>query len=102
MNKFLTNRRADRGEKVSVFVKFMDEKEFPEYSIFNFVDRDGRKVSTYGAVKASPIELKDVEVGDCVLVEGRIARYGSFGGDNVTRLSHLKVLENMGKPKEKT
>ena len=102
MSGFLTDGRADRGEKISVFVKFLDEKEFRDYSIFNFVDRDGCNVSTYGAVKASPIELKDVEVGDCVLVEGRVAKYGSFGGTEVTRLSHLKIMRNMGKPEEKT
>jgi len=102
MSGFLTDRRSDRGEKISVFVRFLNEKKFCDYSIFSFMTRCGCSVSSYGAVKASPIALKDVEVGDCVLLEGRIAKYDVYGGTEVTRLSHLKIMRNMGKPEEKT
>ena len=101
MSKFL----GGNGDFVSTFLRLNEIKTFPEYSLFLLEDRNGNRVSFYNAVKASPMNLDDVLVKDCIKVEGIVADLRTFKGVHTTRLNRVKVLENMGsmkKSEEKT
>ena len=88
------------GDKVSMFIKFEETKTWPNFSIHNFVDRKGLKVSMYGTVKSSPVKIEDLEAGDCVECVGRIAKYSTLrDGTEVTRISHVKINVNKGQKK---
>ena len=101
MSKFL----GGNGDFVSTFLRLNERKDYSEYSLFLLEDRNGNRVSFYNTVKASPVNLADVLVKDCIKVEGTVADLRTFRGVHTTRLNRVKVLENMGsmkKSKEKT
>ena len=85
------------GEKVSMFIKYEESKHWPNFSIHNFVNRKGEKISMYGTVKNSPVKIEDLEVGDCIECTGKIAKHSVLrDGTEVTRISHVKITENKG------
>ena len=85
------------GEKVSMFIKFEETKTWPNFSIHNFVDREGKVISMYGTVKNSPVKIEDLVAGDCVECSGRFAKRSVLrDGTEVTRISHVKITENKG------
>ena len=85
------------GEKVSMFIKFEETKTWPNFSIHNFVDREGKVISMYGTVKNSPVKIEELVAGDCVECSGRIAKRSILrDGTEVTRISHVKITENKG------
>ncbi len=88
------------GDKVSMFIKFEETKTWPNFSIHNFVNREGQAISMYGTVKNSPVKIEELEVGDCVECTGRIAKQSVLrDGTEVTRISHVKITENKGSKK---
>ena len=100
MNDFISMGAADIGTKLEFFIKYEDTKTWPNFSIHNFVDRKGLKVSMYGTVKSSPVKIEDLEAGDCVECSGRIAKYSTLrDGTEVTRISHVKINVNKGQKK---
>ena len=100
MSEFLTEGAADIGTKLELFIKYESTKDWPNFSVHNFVNRKGLKVSMYGTVKSSPVKLEDLEIGDCVECTGRIAKYTTLrDGSEVTRISHVKINVNKGRKK---
>ncbi len=95
----LMNGKAEIGTPVELFIKLVESKDFRDYSIHTFVTKDGSIVTMYGTVKKSPVKIEEIEIGDCVEATGRIAKYGQFGGNNQTRISHVKITENKGSKK---
>ena len=95
----LTNGKASIGTPIDLFIKLVETREFREWSIHSFVTKDGSIVTFYGTVKSSPVKIEDLEIGDCVEVHGRIAKYGQFKGKNQTRISHVKIISNKGSKK---
>jgi len=95
----LTDGLAPIGTPVDVFIKFENRKTFPDYAVWNFVDREGNLVSMYGTVKKSPIALDEIEIGDCIEASGKIAKYYKFGNVVGTRISHVKIKMNKAKKK---
>ena len=96
-SKLLTNGEARLGTPVEIFVKLVESRDFRgEYALHTLVDREGNIVTFYGTVKNTPVKMEDVAVGDCIKVKGRIAKYGQWGGENQTRISHVKILYNKG------
>ena len=95
----LMNGKASIGTPVELFIKLVESKDFRDYSIHTFVTKDGSIVTMYGTVKKSPVKIDELEVGDCVEVTGKIAQYGQFGGNNQTRISHVKINTNKGSKK---
>ena len=88
------------GDKVSMFIKFEETKTWPNFSIHNFVNREGQSISMYGTVKNSPVKIEELEIGDCVECSGRIAKYSTLrDGTDVTRISHVKIKVNKGQKK---
>ena len=100
MSGYLTEGAANIGTKLELFIKYKDSKTWPNFSIHNFVNRDGLIVSMYGTVKNSPVQIEDLEAGDCVECVGRIAKYSTLrDGTDVTRISHVKINVNKGQKK---
>ena len=100
MSEFLTEGVANIGTKLELFIKYENSKTWPNFSIHNFVNRDGLIVSMYGTVKNSPVKIEDLVAGDCVECVGRIAKYSTLrDGTEVTRISHVKITENKGSKK---
>ena len=96
-SKLLTDGEARLGTPVEVFVKLVESRDFRgEYALHTLVDREGNIVTFYGTVKNTPVKMEDVSIGDCIKVKGRIAKYGQWGGENQTRISHVKILYNKG------
>ena len=96
-SKLLTNGEARLGTPVEIFVKLVESRDFRgEYALHTLVDREGNIVTFYGTVKNTPVKMEDVSIGDCIKVKGRIAKYGQWGGENQTRISHVKILYNKG------
>ena len=95
-SRLLTDGEARLGTPVEVFVKLVESRDFRDYSLHTLVDREGSVVTFYGTVKNTPVKMEDVAVGDCIKVKGRIAKYGQWGGENQTRISHVKILYNKG------
>ncbi len=95
-SKLLTDGEARLGTPVEVFVKLVESRDFRDYSLHTLVDREGSVVTFYGTVKNTPVKMEDVSIGDCIKVKGRIAKYGQWGGENQTRISHVKILYNKG------
>ena len=68
------------------------------YSVHDFVDREGSKVSFYKVMRNSPLQLGDLEVGDCVELVGKFAKYVTLrNGDEVTSINYVKITNNKGK-----
>jgi hypothetical protein len=100
VSEFLTEGVANVGTRLELFIKYENSKTWPNFSIHNFVDRKGLKVSMYGTVKNSPVQIEDIEEGDCVECVGRIAKYSILrDGTKVTRISHVKINVNKGQKK---
>tara|TARA_Y100000310_G_C20439260_1_gene695257 strand:- start:478 stop:786 length:309 start_codon:yes stop_codon:yes gene_type:complete len=100
VSEFLTEGVANIGTKLELFIKYENSKTWPNFSIHNFVNRDGLIVSMYGTVKNSPVKIEDLVAGDCVECVGRIAKYSTLrDGTEVTRISHVKITENKGSKK---
>ena len=95
-SRLLTDGEARLGTPVEVFVKLVESRDFRDYSLHTLVDREGSVVTFYGTVKNTPVKMEDVSIGDCIKVKGRIAKYGQWGGENQTRISHVKILYNKG------
>ena len=96
-SKLLTDGEARLGTPVELFLKLVESRDFRgEYALHTLVDRDGNIVTFYGTVKNTPVKMEDVAVGDCIKVKGRIAKYGQWGGENQTRISHVKIMYNKG------
>lgn len=95
----LTNGKASIGTPIDLFIKLVETRKFREYSLHSFVTKDGSIVTFYGTVKKSPVKIEELEIGDCVEVHGRIAKYGQFKGKNQTRISHVKINVNKGAKK---
>ena len=98
-SRLLTNGEAKIGTPIELFIKLVETREFRDWSIHSFVTRDGSVVNFYGTVKNSPVKMEELEIGDCVEVTGRIAKYGQFKGKNQTRISHVKIISNKGSKK---
>ena len=98
-SRLLTNGEAKIGTPIELFIKLVETREFRDWSIHSFVTRDGSVVNFYGTVKNSPVKMEELEIGDCVEVSGRIAKYGQFKGKNQTRISHVKIISNKGSKK---
>ena len=97
-SKLLTDGEARIGTPTEVFVKLVESRHFESrgYSLHTLVDREGNIVTFYGTVKNTPVKMEDVSIGDCIKIKGRIAKYGQWGGENQTRISHVKILYNKG------
>ena len=99
----LGNGNLVSRDKVDLFLRYEGSRhfglssEFP-YSVHNFVDREGSKVSFYKVRKNSPLQLGDLEVGDCVELGGKFAKYVTLrNGDEVTSINYVKITNNKGK-----
>ena len=96
-SRLLTDGEARLGTPVEIFLKLVESRDFRgEYALHTLVDREGNIVTFYGTVKNTPVKLEEVAIGDCIKVKGRIAKYGQGGGENQTRISHVKILYNKG------
>ena len=98
-SELLTEGMAPIGTPMNLFIKYMETRTFRDYSIHSFVDRNGSIVTLYGTVKNTPVKIEDIEIGDCVEVTGKIAKYGHWNNNKTTRISHVKINENKGKRK---
>jgi hypothetical protein len=97
---FLNQGKMDYGEKLDLFLRYEHTRFFDSegYSIHHFVDNKGHKISFYGTTKASPIFMNDIEVGDCVEVLCKFAKYISLrNGDEITQVNYVKIMTNKGK-----
>ncbi len=97
----LTEGKASIGTPIDLFIKLRSSRHFKSrgYSLHTFVTREGSVVTFYGTVKNSPVKVEDLAVGDCVEARGRIAKYGQWGGELTTRISHVKITKNKGSKK---
>ena len=90
-------------DKVDLFLRYEGSRHFglssdDGYSVHDFVDREGSKVSFYKVMRNSPLQLGDLEVGDCVELVGKFAKYVTLrNGDEVTSINYVKIMNNKGK-----
>ena len=81
------------GMKPELFLKLVQRKELPEYTMHFMVDRNGRKAMFYN------YRGEEFNEGDCVLLKATIAehRKNKYDGRKpLTYLNRVTVLENKG------
>ena len=99
----LGNGNLVSRDKVDLFLRYEGSRHikphgYDGYSLHNFVDREGSKVSFYKVMRNSPLQMDDLEVGDCVELVGKFAKYVTLrNGDEVTSINYVKITNNKGK-----
>ena len=103
---FLLGGKLNHGDKLDLFLRY-ESTEFRigpgsyyqgnQYTLYNFVNRKGDRVSCYGTTKKS-ISVADLEVGDCVEVLAKFAKYVTLrNGDEITQMNYVNITNNKGK-----
>ena len=103
---FLLDGKLNHGDKLDLFLRYESTEirigrgsyyQGNQYTLNNFVNREGDKVSCYGTTKKS-IPVDDLEVGDCVEVLAKFAKYVTLrNGDEITQMNYVNISKNKGK-----